>query len=61
MHGNNTLSAIKYKFDKVIENILLEFVHTKIDLYKKLTDPKVYTIFKDRLFEGYKEQFGVSP
>lgn len=57
MNEKNTLSAIKYKFDKILENLLLEFVHTKLDLYKKLTDPKVYSVFKDRLFEGYKEQF----
>jgi hypothetical protein len=39
----------------MVNQILLEFVHTKLDLYKKLTDPKVNEIFKSRWFEGFMQ------
>ena len=40
------------KFDKVVDSLLLDFVHTKIDLYKKLTAPEVNKTFKNKWFEG---------
>jgi type I restriction enzyme R subunit len=33
--------------------LILDFVHTKLDLYKKLSDPKVNTMFKNKWFEGF--------
>lgn len=53
MNPSNTLENIRYKFEKVIDSILLEFVHTKLDLYKKLTDPKVSQLLKKRWFNSY--------
>ncbi len=57
MIADNPQDAVRYKFDQVVDEILLEFVHTKLDLYKKLTDPKVNELFKKKWFEGYAEQF----
>jgi len=56
MTGNNTLDNMRLKFDKVVDSLLLDFVHTKLDLYKKLTEPKVNTLFKSKWFEGYQRQ-----
>lgn len=53
MTSSNTLENMRYKFDKVVDELLLDFVHTKLDLYKKLSDPKVNPMFKSRWFEGY--------
>jgi type I restriction enzyme R subunit len=53
MTSSNTLENMRYKFDKVVDDLLLDFVHTKLDLYKKLSDPKVNPIFKSKWFEGY--------
>lgn len=53
LRGDNTRDAIKYKFDEVVENTLQEFVNTKFDLYKKLTDPKVYELFKEKWFKEF--------
>jgi hypothetical protein len=49
----NTLENIRYKFDKVVDELLLDFVHTKLDLYKKLSNPKVNPMFKSKWFDGY--------
>jgi len=51
--SDNTLENMRYKFDKVVDELLLDFVHTKLDLYKKLSDPKVNPMFKSKWFEGY--------
>jgi len=53
MQADNPPDVVRYKFNQVVDQILLEFVHTKLDLYKKLTDPKVNELFKRRWFEGY--------
>jgi len=58
MQADNPPDVVRYKFNQVIDQILLEFVHTKLDLYKKLTDPKVNDLFKRRWFEGYVRQMG---
>jgi len=57
MISDNTMENMRYKFDKVVDDLLLDFVHTKLDLYKKLSDPKVNPMFKSRWFKGYHSQF----
>ncbi len=57
MAGDNTIENIKYKFEKIVDEVLLDYVHTKLDLYKKLSDPKVNPLFKSKLFEGYKQEY----
>jgi len=59
MIEDNTLENIRYKFDKVVDSSLLDFVHTKIDLYKKLSDPRANAMLKQMLFEGYQLQYEV--
>jgi len=63
MNSDNTLANMKYKFDKVVDDLLLGIVNEKSELYKKLTDPKVDDLFKHKWFEGYLGQFkdGVGP
>lgn len=58
MTADNPQDVVQYKFNQVVDQILLEFVHTKLDLYKKLTDPKVNELFKRKWFEGYAAQYG---
>jgi len=56
MTSGNTLENMRYKFEKVVDELLLDFVHTKLDLYKKLSDPKVNPVFKSKWFEVYLRQ-----
>ena len=53
MQADNPIDVKRYKFNQVLDEILLEFVHTKLELYKKLTDPKVNKMLKQRWFEGF--------
>lgn len=56
----NTKANIQDKFNDVIDDELLNFVNTKLDLYNKLTEDKVNSLFKtlwfnemyDRLMRG---------
>ncbi len=56
MNPKNTKENIKLKFDKAIDDMLMDFVEKKLDLYKKLTDPKINKIFKDIWFEAYFDE-----
>ena len=58
MKADNPREAKEYKFNQVLDEILLEFVHTKLDLYKKLTDPKVNEMLKRRWFDGFVQEMG---
>ncbi len=49
--ADNPRDAKIYKFNQVLDRLLLEFVHTKLDLYKKLTEPKVNEMLKRQWFE----------
>ncbi|MCB0102188.1 MAG: type I restriction endonuclease subunit R [Anaerolineales bacterium] len=49
--AQNTRADKVYKFNEVLDRLLLEFVHTKLDLYKKLTEPKVNDMLKRQWFE----------
>lgn len=40
----------------VVDDLLLDFVNTKLDRYKKLTDDKVNVMLNSRWFDGYIEQ-----
>ena len=52
MTADNPRDAKKYKSDQVLDALLLAFVHTKLDLYKKLTEPKVNEMLKRQWFEA---------
>jgi type I restriction enzyme R subunit len=52
LQGDNTPENKRYKFNKVFDDLLLDFVNTKLDLYKKMTKPEVNAMFKRKWFEG---------
>jgi type I restriction enzyme R subunit len=56
MNPKNTKENIKLKFDKAIDSMLMDFVEKKLDLYKKLSDPRINKVFKDIWFEAYFEE-----
>ena len=58
MDADNPLDVKRYKFNQVLDDMLLEFVHIKLDLYKKLTEPKVNTMLKRQWFDGYMQGLG---
>jgi len=56
MAAKNTPEAKKRKFEDTLDKIFLEYVHTRLDLYKKLTDPEVNQFIKARWYAGYREK-----
>ena len=56
--ANNTRADKVYKFNEVLDRLLLEFVHTKLDLYKKLTEPKVNEMLKRQWYEVLSSEMG---
>ncbi len=57
--ANNTETNKKRKFDDVIDEILLDFVNSKLELYKKLSklsQPKINADLKRQLYQAYLEQ-----
>ena len=55
MDGDNTQENKRYKFASKVDEHILAFVHTKLDLYKKLSEPKVNEYFKAKWFEEYAQ------
>ena len=54
--GDNSESNKRYKFDQVVEDILLSFVNSKLELYKKLSQPEVNADLKRQLYRAYLAQ-----
>ena len=54
--GDNTETNKRYKFDQVIDEILLDFVNSKLELYTKLSKPEVNADLKRQLYQAYREQ-----
>ena len=57
MHSANTKENIRLKFDQVVDQMFLEFVHTKLELYKKVSEPKVNEVLKDKWFNRYYSRY----
>ena len=55
IQGDNTESNKRYKFDQVFDDILLDFVNTKLDLYTKLTKREVNDDLKRLLYKDYSQ------
>ncbi len=53
-NADNPASVRKMKFDEVLDDIILEFVHTKLDLYKKLKQPQANRTLKDMWYSEYQ-------
>ena len=59
MTGDNSLDAMRYKFDQIMNGMILEFVHSRIDLYQKLSKPDTNAMFKEKCFgELYRKYHG---
>ena len=56
IEGDNTESNKWYKFDQVVNEILLSFVNSKLDLYNKLTQRGVNADLKRQLYQAYRTQ-----
>ncbi len=54
--GDNTETNKRYKFDQVIDEMILDFVNSKLDLYKKLSKSDVNEDLKNQLYQAYREQ-----
>ena len=54
--GDNTETNKRYKFDQVFDNILLDFVNSKLELYTKLSKPEINDHLKRHLYRDYHEQ-----
>ena len=48
---------MKFKFDKAVDDLLLDFIGAKLELYIKLTEPKINMFFKSKWFEKYRNQY----
>ena len=56
IEGDNSDSNKRYKFDQVFDDILHSFIDSKLDLFKKLSQPEIKTDLMDRLYQAYLEQ-----
>ena len=56
VEGDNTETNKRYKFDQVVEDILLSFVNSKLELFTKLSQPEVKADLKRQLYQAYREQ-----
>ncbi len=60
IEGDNTETNKKYKFDQVFDEILLDFVHSRIDLYTKLSQEELNADLKHQLYQAYREGPAIS-
>ena len=54
MTSTTALEKMKFNFDKAVDDLLLDFIGAKLDLY--MTEPKINMIFKSKWFEVYRRQ-----
>ena len=54
--GENSKTNKRYKFDQVLDDILMEFVNSKIELFNKLSQPEIKEHLKRHLYQDYFEQ-----
>jgi len=59
INPKNTLENIKKKFDDIVDDLLLDFVNNKFELYKKLTDPQINSTFKRKWFDRTIQQYRI--
>ena len=55
IEGDNTETNKQYKFNEVIDEILLDFVNSKLELYTKLSKPEVNADLKRELYQVYHQ------
>ncbi|MHB8276452.1 MAG: type I restriction endonuclease subunit R [Candidatus Humimicrobiaceae bacterium] len=59
LNPRNTRENIKKKFEDIFDNVILDFVNNKFELYKKLSDPQINSQFKKKWFDRLIEQHGL--
>ena len=60
IEGDNTETNKQYKFDQVIDDILLDFVNSKLELFTKLSQPEVNADLKRELYQAYRGEATLS-
>jgi len=56
MTADNTPANKKKKFDEILDSMFLDFVHTKLDLYQKLTQPDTNSMLKQVWFDKFQQE-----
>ncbi len=56
IEGDNSESNKRYKFDQVFDDILHSFFDSKLDLFKKLSQPEIKADLMHQLYQAYCEQ-----
>ena len=56
IEGDNSESNKRYKFDEVVNEILLSFVNSKLELFTKLSQPEINADLKRQLYQAYLAQ-----
>ena len=56
MEGDNTENNKRFKFEQVIDDILLEFVDSKLEFFDKVSKQEVNEYLKDSLYQDYSER-----
>ena len=56
VEADNSEDNKRYKFDEVFDQILLGLVNSRLDLYKKLSQPQINADLKRHLYRAYLEQ-----
>jgi len=52
LETENPRSAKEYEFNQVMDRLLLQLVYTKLELHKRLTEPRVNQMLKRQWFEA---------
>ena len=60
IEGDNSETNKKYKFDQVFDEILLNFVNSRLDLYTKLSQEELNADLKRHLYQAYHEGLPLS-
>jgi len=60
MNPNNSIENIKLKFNQAVDSVILEFIHSKLDLHKKLVDPNVNKNLKNFWFDDFRKHHSQS-
>jgi type I restriction enzyme R subunit len=58
-NSQNTEADVRYKFERVLDDIMLEFVNSKLDLYKKLNEAQINAFLKQRWFAEFYGRTGL--
>jgi type I restriction enzyme R subunit len=58
MTGNNSVQNRRRKVEDVVDDHILNFVNTSVELFQKLNEPRASAALKERLFKELQRAFG---